>query len=191
MPTSMSYIFCGFMGCGKSKMGVLLAKKASVPFYDLDQLIEEKANCSIAQIFAQQGEDFFRKLEEEVLFDFLDRKKLEAQDYILSLGGGALKDQSRVFRIQQYAPLVFIEVPFDEIYKRLIRRKTRPLLLDKSGNLKPHNELYPFLDTLYKKRLPLYQMAEITFSQNPSIEKEKNAQHLFSLLYTSANDSNA
>lgn len=178
-----SYIFCGFMGCGKSRLGQLVAKKADVPFYDLDQLIEEKANCSIPTIFKKHGEAFFRTLEEEVLFDFLESMNSDNNTFILSLGGGALQNEQRIIRMKQYAPLVFIQVPFDALFDRLIRRKTRPLLLDDSGNLKPLKELYPFLETLYKKRLPLYKMANLVFSQNPTVEKEENANELFSLLY--------
>jgi shikimate kinase len=105
-------------------------------------------------------------------------------EYIFSLGGGALQDEERISKIKEYAKLLFIKVPFDALYDRLIRRTTRPLLLDESGNLKSHEELYPFLNTLYEKRLPLYEMADLCFIQNPEIEKEENAQHLFSLLYS-------
>jgi len=77
-------ILVGYMGVGKTTIGNLLSKELNIPFFDLDQLIEQEVNTSINEIFANKGEIWFRKKEHEVLHKFLKVQK----NYILSLGGG-------------------------------------------------------------------------------------------------------
>ena len=60
-------ILCGFMGCGKSTVGTLLAKKSGMAFVDMDSYIEKQENKSVSQIFADSGEEYFREQIEEVM----------------------------------------------------------------------------------------------------------------------------
>lgn len=79
-------VLVGYMGSGKSTIGRFLAKNLGLPFYDLDNLITEKASKSINDIFAQEGEIYFRKLEHQIFAATL----LEEKSFVLSLGGGTV-----------------------------------------------------------------------------------------------------
>lgn len=77
-------ILSGYMGSGKSSVAKWLQEKMGLPLHDLDQTIETKTQHSIAELFAQKGEIYFRKLEHETLKELLR----QPQPFILSLGGG-------------------------------------------------------------------------------------------------------
>ncbi|HPY86244.1 MAG TPA: shikimate kinase, partial [Ruminococcus flavefaciens] len=63
----MTIFLCGFMGCGKSTIGKLTAKKLGCGFYDTDELIVESQKMSIPDIFAEKGEPYFRQVEAETI----------------------------------------------------------------------------------------------------------------------------
>jgi len=77
-------ILLGYMGSGKSTIGSFLSKMFKIPFYDLDKYIEEKQQKSIKNIFQENGEIFFRKLEHQYLNELLNVD----EEMIISLGGG-------------------------------------------------------------------------------------------------------
>ena len=77
----------GFMGSGKSSVGRELARRTGWDAYDLDALIVQRAGCSIAEIFRDKGEAWFRQLETSCLEEMIAR--YEGSDLILALGGGA------------------------------------------------------------------------------------------------------
>lgn len=72
------------MGCGKTSVGTLLASKLGILFFDLDAIIEEEEQLSIAEIFAEKGEIYFRKKEHQVVQILLKNE----MSFVLSLGGG-------------------------------------------------------------------------------------------------------
>lgn len=74
----------GYMGSGKSFIGNQLANHLAIPFFDLDSLIEEKEQTTIATLFKEKGEVYFRKLEHTTLLETLNR----TDDFVLALGGG-------------------------------------------------------------------------------------------------------
>ena len=80
----MKIVLVGYMGAGKTAIGKILAEKMNLPFFDLDQLIENEEKNTIAAIFDKKGELYFRKLERKCLENFLQVQ----QNYILALGGG-------------------------------------------------------------------------------------------------------
>ncbi len=63
MAVPRNVVLVGFMGCGKSTVGRMLGDRLGRPFIDLDQEIEARADCTIAQVFAEHGEAGFRRLE--------------------------------------------------------------------------------------------------------------------------------
>ena len=67
MQKEKNIVLCGFMGCGKTTVGQMLAKSLSYEFVDTDELIEKTLCIGIPQIFAEKGEAFFRKKEQEIL----------------------------------------------------------------------------------------------------------------------------
>ena len=77
-------VLLGMMGAGKSTLGKIVAKKCGIKFIDTDFLIENRNFMSIKEIFEKKGENFFRKEEEEIVFD-----SLKQENCVIALGGGA------------------------------------------------------------------------------------------------------
>lgn len=145
-------ILCGMMGTGKSTIGKLLARKLQLPFYDLDSMIEEKAGKVIAEIFEHSGEETFRRIERELLTQFV-----QTCDGVLALGGGSLQNQHVTDHVKLYGWLVFIDTPANEITKRVLGKSKRPMI--DSGN---PEKISDKIELLLQKRIPLYSQAHIT-----------------------------
>ena len=77
-------ILVGYMGSGKTTIGKLLSEYIEIPFYDLDNLIEDKEVSSVQNIFSEKGEIYFRKLESRLFKDFVNTN----DSFVLSIGGG-------------------------------------------------------------------------------------------------------
>lgn len=144
---------CGMMGSGKSTVGAKLAEKLSLPFYDLDSIIEEKESASIPDIFSSKGESYFRDIEKKTLIDHLKIKS-----GITSLGGGSLQTAELTENIKEIATLVFIEVPLSVLLWRLKSDKSRPMIAAEGNDEK---QLRERLMKLIKQREPLYKMAHL------------------------------
>lgn len=116
-----SIYLCGFMGCGKTHVGKLLAKKLDLSFIDLDEYIVSKEKRSIPMIFEQDGESYFRKLESEALV-FLN------SGYVVATGGGALISKENAACAKENGIPVFIDTDFSLCYKRIRHDTNRPLV---------------------------------------------------------------
>ena len=142
-----SIILIGFMGAGKRTTGTLLAEMTGLPFADTDQLIEQRAGMSISGIFAEQGEEAFRKQETELLLALLKEK----QEQILSCGGGLpLREENRAL-LKQLGTVIYLSVQPETVQKRLKGDTTRPLLQGEDAEEK--------IRTLLGKREDLYEAA--------------------------------
>ena len=117
----------GMMGAGKSTIGKYLAKKLNYNFIDVDKLIENKVGSSINLIFKNKGENYFRKVENEISLSVL--KENEA---VISLGGGAFLNNTIRKASKKLSVSFWLDVPVNELIKRLIKSKKRPLWLDKN-----------------------------------------------------------
>ena len=84
MNSNKNLVFLGMMGSGKSSIGAMVSKKLNIPFFDIDNLIEEHAGMTISEIFKVNGEAYFRNLEEKITIKSLKHKKV-----VVSLGGGS------------------------------------------------------------------------------------------------------
>lgn len=146
---------CGMMGSGKSTVARKLAGELSVPFCDLDELIVEKAGKSIPEIFEEEGETEFRKLERSLLVR-------ESQYFkgVMALGGGSLQGQHIVDHLKIYGWLVFLDVPQSVISDRISGDENRPMLKAEKSNRPEDTKI----KSLLEERLPLYRQAEITIS---------------------------
>ena len=116
-------VITGFMGTGKSCVGQLVAEWLGRDFVDMDLLIEEREGCSISEIFATQGEPYFRALERGLC------RGLAAQsDLVIATGGGALIDPVNREVMGCSGVLFCLRCSSDEILRRLARAEDRPLL---------------------------------------------------------------
>ncbi len=150
-------VLCGFMGCGKSTIGSLLSKKTGMSFIDLDSYIEKKENKTVSHIFADSGEEYFRRLEREMSQELSKKNGL-----VIATGGGTLIYQVNVEAFKSNGKIILLDLPVEIIAERLKNDNTRPLL-NRPDKDKAIRELY-------EKRLPLYRSAaDITVdaSQSP------------------------
>jgi shikimate kinase len=118
-------VLIGPPGAGKSSVGKSLARLLEEVFVDTDVVIATRENKSIAEIFVDQGEPYFRKVEEEVLLD-----QLQNHSGILSLGGGAPLSTTAQSAIRQSgSTVVFLDVSLSAAAPRVGFNRDRPLLL--------------------------------------------------------------
>jgi shikimate kinase len=143
-------ILVGAPGSGKTTVGELLASRLAVPFRDTDADVEAVTGMSIAQLFVEKGEQYFRELESEAV-----RAAIESHDGVLSLGGGAVvREETQAALDGQY--VVYLEVDVAEAARRVGLNAARPLLL---GNVRGQ------LSQLLAQRRPLYEsVATVTVS---------------------------
>jgi len=164
----MKIFLIGLSGAGKTTLGKLLADELHVPFVDMDWEIEKKEKKSVGEIFSQEGEDHFRRLESEVLREWAGAQ----QDFVMGTGGGAPCFHNGMEVINQSGLSIFLDVPVDELMVRLASATDRPLL--SAGDERDRENK---LNALRASRLPIYTMAHITI-ENPSLEKLLNALRL-------------
>ena len=121
-------ILIGYMGAGKTTVGKALARELGLPFYDLDWYIEERFRRTIPQIFAEKGEDGFRRIEQNVLHEVA-----EFEDIILSSGGGTPCFFDNMEYMNGQAMTVYLKATPEILFQHLKMGKTeRPLLKGKT-----------------------------------------------------------
>ena len=117
-------ILIGFMGSGKTTLGVRLSYKMRKPFIDTDKYIENKQKMSVSDIFANKGEPFFRDLETKALKVLIE----ENTQYVISVGGGLpVKKENRKL-LKELGTVIYLKVSAGELYERLKGDTERPLL---------------------------------------------------------------
>ncbi|MCP4214992.1 MAG: hypothetical protein GY765_10055 [bacterium] len=122
-PPPVNIALVGFMGSGKSHIGKLLAEKRGLAYKDTDQLIERKAGSSVPDIFKINGEDAFRRLEQDVLKEQLPRHR----GVVYSCGGGVVKERVNRDLLRANTLVIWLYSSIEAILKR-IPPGTRPLL---------------------------------------------------------------
>ncbi len=146
-------ILVGYMGSGKTTVGKALSKDTGLMFYDLDWYIESRMRKSVSQIFAERGEEGFRKIEYNMLHEVA-----EFEDVIISCGGGTPCFFDNMDYLNQQGDVVYLKASPDTLYKHLLMAKVeRPLLKDKSPE-----ELIAYITEHLKEREPFYSQAQYT-----------------------------
>ena len=117
-------ILTGFMGSGKTSVGVRLSYRLRMPVEDTDKMIERREGCSVSDIFEREGEPAFREKETALLWELSDRKG----KCIFSVGGGTpVLPQNREL-LKKLGMVVYLRVKPETVYERLKEDNTRPLL---------------------------------------------------------------
>ena len=143
-------ILIGYMGSGKTTVGKALSKETGMMFYDLDWYIESRMHKSVSQIFAEKGEEGFRKIEYNMLHEVT-----EFEDVIISCGGGTPCFFDNIDYLNQQGEVVYLKASPETLYKHLLMAKIeRPLLKDKSAD-----ELIAYITEHLKQREPFYEKA--------------------------------
>jgi shikimate dehydrogenase len=130
-------VLLGMPSCGKSTLGKIIAEKLNKTFIDIDKEIIKTAGKSIPEIFKDDGEDAFRKLEKATV-----QKFAKEHNQVIAPGGGVVKDFSNIQSLQQNGILLFIDRDLD----KLVADETRPLSKDKAAIEKLHQERYHIYD---------------------------------------------
>jgi len=121
----MKIYLIGMMGSGKSTVGKILSKKTNMPFVDMDHYIEVKSNKSISDIFKEDGEPYFRKLESEAL------SHVENSNVLVACGGGVVLNKINREKLVSTGKVVLLQASVLEIANRLQYAINRPLLKEK------------------------------------------------------------
>jgi shikimate kinase len=135
----------GFMGSGKSETGRALARLLGYSFRDLDVSIEERAGNPIREIFAQLGEQEFRRLETEAI-----RSLAGLKHSVVALGGGAYQSEENRALLRTTGVAVWLDCPFDICFARVVGDTTRPLLTSREQTSK-----------LFDQRRAAYALADV------------------------------
>ena len=168
--TSPGPIFLtGFMATGKSRIGRGLALRLGRPFYDTDEMIENRAGKPIPRIFSEEGEAAFRQLEAECIVDAASRP-----DAVVALGGGAItRSENRETIRASKGVLVCVQAAVETILERVSRRDDRPLLAGMSQAEKREK-----IESMLREREPYYAMADITVRSMESSNADELARDL-------------
>ena len=157
-------ILIGYMGSGKTTVGKALSKETGMMFYDLDWYIESRMRKSVSQIFAEKGEDGFRKIEYNMLHEVA-----EFEDVIISCGGGTPCFFDNIDYLNQQGDVVYLKATPETLYKHLLMGKVeRPLLKGKSSE-----ELIAYITEHLKERAPFYEKARYTLDVSVLDEYDK------------------
>lgn len=155
-------VLVGMMGAGKTAVGRELAAMLGVPFVDSDAEIERAAAMSVAEIFARDGEPFFRDREAQVI-----GRLLEGAPCILAVGGGAFLRADTRARIAQRGVSLWIQADLELLWSRVRRKETRPLLQTADPQAT--------LAALVAAREPVYAQADLRVRAQPEASVETTA----------------
>lgn len=159
----MNISLIGMMGSGKTTIGKLLSKELNYIFIDTDLEIIKRENREINQIFAQDGEKYFRTIETDVLKEVLLNK-----NQIISTGGGIIKSNENIQQLKEKSIIFYLEANSEVLFERLKNNKERPLL--NVGDMKRRIEI------LLSERKEKYEQAHykvLTENKSPeNITKE-------------------
>lgn len=148
MDNKKNIVLIGMMGAGKSTIGHLLDEKLKdFQYLDIDKEIEKLAQKHISEIFAQDGESHFRKLENELI-----AKYSNYHNQVISTGGGIVENIENVDLLKKNGVIFYLKASVDELFERVKKTSHRPLLKHEN----PKQRLKELID----KREPFYKLAD-------------------------------
>ena len=163
-------VLIGMMGSGKTAVGTALGRALGVPFLDSDHEIERAAQMTVAEIFARDGEPFFRDREAEVLM-----RLLSGPPAVVSTGGGAFMSERNRAAVAALGVSVWLRADLGLLWNRVRHKNTRPLLRTPD----PKRTLAELL----KQREPVYALAQVTVDAEPGLSIEQMAQKVVRALH--------
>lgn len=159
----------GMMGAGKTAVGTALARLLDVRFLDSDEEIVRAAQMTVAEIFARDGEPFFRAREAEVL-----ARLLSGPPVVLSTGGGAFMAEGNRQLIHDKGVSVWLMADLELLWTRVRHKTTRPLL----RTADPKRTLSELVDT----RTPVYAMADVAVEAEEGLAVDEMARKVLKAL---------
>lgn len=149
----------GYMGCGKSTMGRNLSAAMNRDLIDLDHYIEARYHLTVKEIFAEKGEEAFRKIEQNILHEVG-----EFENIIIACGGGTPCYFDNMDFMNEHGTTVFLNASMEALMRRLSTPKAkskRPIIANKTND-----ELEQFIAEALKQRAPFYNKAKLIFDSS-------------------------
>jgi shikimate kinase len=135
----------GFMGAGKSTIAYALGRRLGWQAADIDALVEARERRTVAAIFAQRGEPYFRQIERAIVLDLVPRREL-----VVATGGGTFMDPDNRTALLASGAVAWLDLPLSQVIDRVPSDGRRPLASDRVQ-----------LEQLYLSRQPAYQLAHV------------------------------
>ena len=145
----------GFMGAGKTTLARALGRRLGWRVEDIDELIEARERCTVAQVFASRGEPYFRAAEREVL-----RRLLPLGHAVVATGGGTYADPENRALINANGVAIWLDLPFAAALDRVPSDRRRPLASDRAQ-----------FEALYLARRAAYQQAALRLDASAPVEE--------------------
>lgn len=162
----------GYMGAGKTTLGKAFARELGLSFIDLDWYIESRFYKTIPQLFAERGEDGFRRVEQNMLHEVG-----EFENVVISTGGGTPCFFDNMDYMNVQGQTVFLDVDVETLFRRLrVATQQRPILRGKS-----EEELRVFIEKALADRSPYYTKARYRFDGNQLENREQIADSVLRL----------
>ena len=156
IPIRRLVLLLGFMGCGKTTVGRLLARRLGWAFVDLDEEIERRQGRNIRQIFEEGGEPYFRQEERALLEELLQRGQQDS--LVVALGGGTTAQPGSFELLRAHGGItVWLDCPLEELRRRCHGLTQRPLFKDAAS-----------FRALFEQRLPFYQQSDFRVAADRS-----------------------
>lgn len=149
-------ILIGMSGAGKSTLGVLLAKVLNKNFVDTDLMIQQRENQRLQEIINEKGVQEFKRIEEEVLLS------LDVANCVVATGGSVIYSEKGMKRLQECGRIVFLDVEFNEIEKRIANLFQRGIVMEEGQTLRQ----------LYEERKKLY----VQYAQDRVFIQQESAE---------------
>lgn len=137
-------VLVGFMGCGKTTVGALVARMLGWEFHDMDAILEARLGMTIAEAFRERGEPWFRERETALARDLRSRRRA-----VIAAGGGAFTVPETRDALRDDALTVWLRCDLETVLGRIPRDGTRPLAVD-----------HATIGRLFDQRDPLYRLAD-------------------------------
>lgn len=163
----MNIVLIGYMASGKTSIGKKLANKLGYEFIDLDDLIEDKENVSVTEVFKSKGEIYFRKQEHIYLKEVLNNKS----NVVLSVGGGTPCYSNNMNIIVNYENVksIYLKASIPTLTEKLMRKKSkRPLI----AHIETKEAMTEFIGKHLFERVQFYNEAEIKVSIDEKTKDE-------------------
>ena len=137
----MSIILIGMPSCGKSTLGVLLAKRLGYRFVDSDLLIQEKTGKLLHEIISKEGNEGFIKIENDI------NQQITEKNAVIATGGSVIYGEEAMVHLKSLGKVVYLKIPYEEMCRRLGDFSHRGVVM-RHGNT---------LEEMYAERAPLYE----------------------------------
>ena len=137
----MNLILIGMPGCGKSTVGVVLAKALGLDFIDSDLVIQKKMNKKLSQIIDESGDAAFRAIENRI------NSELEAEDSVIATGGSVVYGEDAMRHLKEIGKVIYLKLSYEAIEDRLGDLHARGVTIQPGWTLRD----------LYNERCPMYE----------------------------------